>query len=69
MRPSRSRSAFRSKAIEGLSFDTPVGKRTFRVKSHETFFPQYWGEMVDDDAYPFAVMKNPELLPATTETN
>jgi len=25
--------------------------------------------MVNDPAYPFAVMKNPELLPATTETN
>jgi len=58
-----------AKALLGMTFDTPVGKRTFSVKSHETFSPQYWGEMVNDPAYPFAVMKNPELLPATTETN
>jgi branched-chain amino acid transport system substrate-binding protein len=58
-----------AKALLGLSFDTPVGKRTFSVKSHETFAPEYYGEMIKDPAYPFAVMKNPELLPPTTETN
>jgi branched-chain amino acid transport system substrate-binding protein len=52
-----------SKALEGLSFDTPVGKREFSVKSHETFAPEYWGMMVKEAAYPFAVMKNPEMLP------
>ncbi len=26
-----------SKALVGLTFDTPVGKRTFNVKTHETF--------------------------------
>jgi branched-chain amino acid transport system substrate-binding protein len=51
------------KALSGLAFDTPVGKRKFSVETHETFSPQYWGVMVKDDAYPFAVMKNPELLP------
>jgi branched-chain amino acid transport system substrate-binding protein len=50
-------------ALLGLTFDTPVGKRTFSVKSHETFAPEYWGVMVKEAAYPFAVMKNPELLP------
>ncbi len=58
-----------SKALQGLTFDTPVGKRTFSVKSHETFAPEYWGVMVKEAAYPFAIMKNPELLPPTTETN
>jgi branched-chain amino acid transport system substrate-binding protein len=52
-----------SKALTGLSFDTPVGKRSFSVKSHETFAPEYWGEMVKEAAYPFAIIKNPELLP------
>jgi len=56
-------------ALLGMTFDTPVGKRTFSAKSHETFSPEYWGVMVKDAAYPFAVMKDPELLPATTETN
>jgi len=56
-------------ALLGMTFDMPVGKRTFSAKSHETFSPEYWGVMVKDAAYPFAVMKDPELLPATTETN
>jgi branched-chain amino acid transport system substrate-binding protein len=52
-----------AKALLGLTWDTPVGKRTFSVKSHETFAPEYWGTMVKEAAYPFAIMKNPELLP------
>ncbi|HJU15147.1 MAG TPA: ABC transporter substrate-binding protein [Stellaceae bacterium] len=52
-----------AKALPGMTFDTPVGKRTFSVNSHETFAPEYWGVMVKEAAYPFAVMKNPELLP------
>jgi branched-chain amino acid transport system substrate-binding protein len=52
-----------AKALLGLTWDTPVGERTFSVKSHETFAPEYWGEMVKEAAYPFAVIKNPELLP------
>ena len=52
-----------AKALPGLTWDTPVGKRTFSVKSHETFAPEYWGQMVKEAAYPFAIMKNPQLLP------
>ena len=58
-----------AKALFGMTFDTPVGKRTFSVKSHETFAPEYWGVMVKDPNYPFAVMKNPELLPPAYQTN
>ncbi len=58
-----------SKALLGLTFDTPVGKRTISAKSHETFAPEYWGEMVKDAAYPFAIIKNPELLPTSFATN
>ena len=58
-----------AKALLGLSFDTPVGKRTFSAKSHETFAPEYYGEMIKDPAYPFAVMKNPEMLPASYPTD
>jgi branched-chain amino acid transport system substrate-binding protein len=52
-----------SKALTGMTFDTPFGKRTFSAKSHETFSPEFFGHMVKDAAYPFAVMKDPELLP------
>lgn len=58
-----------AKALLGLSFDTPVGKRAFSARSHETFAPEYYGEMTKDPAYPFAVMKNPEMLPASYPTD
>ena len=58
-----------SKALLGLTFDTPVGPRTFSVKSHETFAPEYWGVMVKDPNYPFAIIKDPEKLPASFPTN
>ncbi|MBV9553026.1 MAG: ABC transporter substrate-binding protein [Alphaproteobacteria bacterium] len=58
-----------AKALLGLSFDTPVGKRTFSEKSHETFAPEYWGVMVKDPSLPFALMKDPELLPASFPSN
>ncbi|MGH6671421.1 MAG: ABC transporter substrate-binding protein [Xanthobacteraceae bacterium] len=59
-----------SKALAGMTFDTPIGKRTFSVKFHETFQPEFYGVMVKEAAYPFAVMKDPELMPKSfTETN
>jgi branched-chain amino acid transport system substrate-binding protein len=57
-----------SKAMEGMTWDTPVGKRTFSVKSHETFAPEYWGVMTKEAAYPFATIKDPELLPPPGST-
>jgi branched-chain amino acid transport system substrate-binding protein len=51
-----------AKALEGLTFDTPVGKRTFDAKTHETAMGEFWGQMVKDDRYPFAIMKNPKYL-------
>jgi branched-chain amino acid transport system substrate-binding protein len=58
-----------AKALPGMSWDTPVDERSFSIKSHETFAPEYYGEMVKDAAYPFAVIKNPELLPKSFPTN
>jgi branched-chain amino acid transport system substrate-binding protein len=58
-----------AKALLGMTFDTPVGKRTFSVESHETLSPEYWGTMVKEADYPFAIMKNPELLPPASATN
>ena len=57
-----------AKALPGMSWDTPVGERSFSIKSHETFAPEYWGEMVKEAAYPFAVIKNPEVLPKSFPT-
>jgi branched-chain amino acid transport system substrate-binding protein len=51
-----------AKALLGLTIDAPVGKRTFNPKTHETESGEFWGEMVKEEAYPFAVMKNPEYI-------
>jgi branched-chain amino acid transport system substrate-binding protein len=51
-----------SAALSGLSFDTPVGKRTFNAKTHETEMGEFWGQMVKDDRFPFAIIKDPKYL-------
>jgi branched-chain amino acid transport system substrate-binding protein len=58
-----------SKALTGMTFDTPVGKRSFSVKSHETFAPEFTGVMVKDPNYPFAIIKDPTPMPANFPTN
>jgi branched-chain amino acid transport system substrate-binding protein len=58
-----------SAALMGLTYETPVGKRTINAKSHETEMGEFWGQMVKDAAYPFAVIKDPTYLDAATATN
>jgi branched-chain amino acid transport system substrate-binding protein len=54
-----------AEALEGLTFDTPVGKRTFNAKTHETEAGEFWSEMVKDPKVPFAVMKKAEYIDPT----
>src|SRR5215471_15080834 len=56
------KSADVAKAMLGLSFDTPIGPLTFDAKTHETAAGEFWGQMVKDDRYPFAIMKDPKYL-------
>ena len=56
-------------ALLGLSFDTPVGKRTFNAKSHETAMGEFWGQMVKDEHFPFALMKGPKYVAQGPFTN
>jgi branched-chain amino acid transport system substrate-binding protein len=58
-----------SNALQGLTFDTPVGKRTFNVKTHETEMGEFWGQMVKDDHFPFAIIKSPKYLSQGPFTN
>jgi branched-chain amino acid transport system substrate-binding protein len=58
-----------AKALLGLTFDTPVGKRTFNAETHETAMGEFWGEMVKDDRYPFAIMKSPTYIDQGPLTN
>ena len=46
----------------GLTFDTPVGKRTFTPSRMRPFAREYWGVMTKTPAYPFAVINDPHLL-------
>ena len=57
-----------AKAMVGMSFDTPIGKLTFN-QNHETEMGEFWGQMVKDDRYPFAIMKNPTYLSQGPFTN
>jgi branched-chain amino acid transport system substrate-binding protein len=57
-----------AKVMVGLSFDTPIGKLTFN-QNHETEMGEFWGQMVKDDRYPFATMKNPQYLSQGPFTN
>jgi branched-chain amino acid transport system substrate-binding protein len=58
-----------SKALLGLTFDTPVGRRTFYPNTHETAAGEFWGQMIKDSNYPFAIMKNPTYLSQGPFTN
>jgi branched-chain amino acid transport system substrate-binding protein len=57
-----------AKEMVGMAFDTPIGKLTFN-KNHETEMGEFWGQMVKDDRYPFAIMKNPTYLSQGPFTN
>ena len=46
-----------AKAMLDLTVDTPIGKQTIRAKDHNANRGQFWGKMVTDPKYPFAVME------------
>lgn len=53
-----------SKALLGLTYETPVGPRTINPKTHETDTGEFWGEMVTVPSHgSLALMKNPTYLP------
>jgi branched-chain amino acid transport system substrate-binding protein len=54
-----------SKALLGLSVDTPVGKLTIREKDHQANRGQLYGKTVKDPKYPFAIMKPVEYVDPT----
>jgi branched-chain amino acid transport system substrate-binding protein len=58
-----------SKALAGLTYDTPVGKRTFDAKTHDADAGEFWGEMVKDASSPYAIIKKPTYYNPTPETN
>ena len=43
-------------ALEGLSIETPVGRRTMDAATHETDTGQFWGPMTWSEEHPFRIM-------------
>jgi branched-chain amino acid transport system substrate-binding protein len=54
-----------SKALLGLSVDTPVGKLTIRESDHQANRGQLYGKTVMDPKYPFAIMKPVDYVDPT----
>jgi branched-chain amino acid transport system substrate-binding protein len=54
-----------SKALLGLTVDTPIGKQTIREKDHQANRGQLYGKTVMDPKYPFAIMKPVEYVDPT----
>jgi len=54
-----------SKALLGLTIDTPIGKQTIREKDHQANRGQLYGKTVMDPKYPFAIMKPIEYVDPT----
>jgi branched-chain amino acid transport system substrate-binding protein len=51
-----------SKALLGLTIETPIGKQTIREKDHQANRGQLYGKTVMDPKYPFAIMKPVEYV-------
>ena len=45
-----------AKALEGLSIETPVGKRTIDAKTHQANTGQFWGPMVKKKGVKYRMM-------------
>jgi branched-chain amino acid transport system substrate-binding protein len=54
-----------SRALRGLSVDTPAGRMTIREKDHQANRGQLYGKTVKDPKYPFAIMKPVEYVDPT----
>jgi len=46
-------------AMAGMTYQTPLGPRTFNATNHDADAGEYWGEIVQSPNYPIAVIKNP----------
>ena len=54
-----------AKALPGITVDTPIGKQTINPKNHSANRGQFWGKMVRDPRYSFAVMEKPTYVDPT----
>ena len=50
-------------ALEGLSIETPVGRRTIDAETHQANTGQFWGPMKETDEYEFRIMDPVTYIP------
>jgi len=58
-----------AKALVGITVDTPIGKQTIDARTQSANRGQFWGKMVKDPRYPFAVMEKPVYVDPTSFVN
>ncbi len=51
-------------ALEGMTLESPAGKRVFRKEDHQAMYDVPWGLTVSDPKYPFKVMGKQIVIPA-----
>jgi branched-chain amino acid transport system substrate-binding protein len=52
-------------ALEGMEMDFPGGHRVFRKEDHQAIYDVPWGKTRSDPRYPFKIMGEQKLIPAT----
>jgi branched-chain amino acid transport system substrate-binding protein len=51
-------------ALEGMTLDSPAGKRVFRKEDHQAIYDVPWGLTKSDPKYPFKIMGKMVVTPA-----
>ncbi len=51
-------------ALEGMTLDSPAGKRVFRKEDHQAMYDVPWGLTVSNPKYPFKIMGKQVMVPA-----
>jgi branched-chain amino acid transport system substrate-binding protein len=52
-------------AMEGMEMDSPAGRRLFRKEDHQALYDVPWGRAKADPKYPFKVMGEQVVIPAS----
>ena len=58
-----------SKAMIGMTFETPIGPQIIRAKDQSANRGQFWGKLINDPAYPFAIMADAQYTDPTPFMN
>jgi len=52
-------------AMEGMEMDSPAGRRLFRKEDHQALYDVPWGRAKADPKYPFKIMGEQVVIPAS----